>query len=143
MSNEKNDHRLQAITSLMHQIDHHSSANPIQPSQLESYKPHYFNCQRASIFSRKKTSPPQHQKRSQRPICWLKTQMPVRRCIWLAFFRLGLHRSTTMVRLPSSRAFPVSSRTPSTQERAMSLVRVRQRSRLTAHWSSDPLMHSR
>ncbi len=36
MSNEKNDHRLQAITSLMHQIDHHSSANPIQPSQLES-----------------------------------------------------------------------------------------------------------
>ena len=38
MSNEKNDHRLQAITSLMNQIDHHSSANPIQPSQLEVYK---------------------------------------------------------------------------------------------------------
>ena len=38
MSNEKNDRRLQAITSLMRQIGHHSSAGPIQPSQLESYK---------------------------------------------------------------------------------------------------------
>ena len=38
MSNERNDRRLQAITSPMHQLGHHSSADPIQPRQLEDYK---------------------------------------------------------------------------------------------------------
>ena len=38
MSNERNDRRLQAITSLMHQLGHNSSDDPIQPRQLEDYK---------------------------------------------------------------------------------------------------------